>query len=649
MNIYHNSQNIHYRSPFGAAEVNSQVSLRLDISDIISPVSAYLIIYFNDLYDEILMKEDAYEDGTLSFTAELKLPGSPGLLFYGFRVEDGDSAYFYGNNDDRLGGEGRMYEYDPVPYQITVYKPDHVPTWYKEGIVYQIFPDRFARSANWRDLQEKALNTYTEGYENCKDPSRPGRAVQNKWNSTPIYPRGPQGGVSEWQFFGGSLDGITSKLDYLADLGVTVLYLNPIFRAASNHKYDTADYLKIDDAFGDEDSFSALCSEAEKRGIRIILDGVFSHTGADSKYFNLFGKEGVNGAFQGESSPYRSWYNFTGDGYESWWGVRDLPNVDELNSSFSDLIYRGSDSVIRHWMRLGASGWRLDVADELPDEFIQGIRSAMREENPDSMLLGEVWEDASNKTSYGILRKYFLGDELQGVMNYPFRTAALEFMKGNISAGTFSALLMSLKENYPRENFYADLNLIGSHDRARVLNELSDTRGDLENRISDPSCRLTKEERHFLRKGTSRPDAIKAAFTIPEDKMILARARLKALSLLQFVMPGVPCIYYGDEAGMTGWEDPYNRGPFPWGNEDEDLREHYMALCRMRKEHPVLLNGDFIPVAYSEHVICIERFNDKEKFSLYVNRGIFEWENITTADGTATFTLPPLGWKIICS
>ncbi len=649
MNIYHNSQNIHYRSPFGAAEVNSKVTLRLDLSDTVSPVSAFLIFYFNDLYDETPMNEEPHEDGSLSFTAELKLPDTPGLLFYGFRVEDGDSAYFYGNNDDRLGGEGRMYEYDPVPYQITVYKPDHVPSWYKEGIVYQIFPDRFARSANWKDLQKKALKTYTEGYENCTDPTRPGRAVKKKWDSIPIYPRGPQGGVREWQFLGGSLDGIASKLDYLSDLGVTVLYLNPIFSAASNHKYDTTDYLKIDDAFGDEDSFSRLCSEAKKRGIRIILDGVFSHTGADSRYFNLFGKEGVNGAFQGESSPYRSWYNFYDNGYESWWGVRDLPNVHELNSSYTDMIYRKPDSVIRHWMRLGASGWRLDVADELPDEFIQGLRSAMREEDPESMLLGEVWEDASNKTSYGILRKYFLGDELQGVMNYPFRTASIEFMKGNISAGTFSALLMSLKENYPRENFYADLNLIGSHDRARVLNELSDTRDALESRIGDMSCRLTREERHFLRKGTSRPDAIKAAFAIPDDKLELAKGRLKALSLLQFVMPGVPCIYYGDEAGMTGWEDPYNRGPYPWGNEDEELREHYRTLCRMRKEHPVLLDGDFVPSACSEHVICFERFNDNERFRLYVNRGIFEWENIDPEDGSDPFTLPPLGWKIIYS
>lgn len=646
MNIYHNSQSILFRSPFGAAEVNSDVTLKLEISDVLSPVSVFLLTSFNDQHDETAMDMESSENGSFMFTSGLQLSGTPGLLFYSFRIEDGDSVLYYGNNTERLGGKGMVFESVPVPYQITVYVPDHVPSWYKSGIVYQIFPDRFARSDNWKELQEKACDNYYADYDKAMAKIRPDRTVQEDWDSVPIYPRGPKGEVSRWEFLGGSLEGIRSKLDYLADLGITVIYLNPVFMAASNHKYDTADYLKIDDAFGDEKAFSDLCTEAKKHRIRIILDGVFNHTGADSRYFNLFGRKGYNGACQGSSSPYHEWYTFTENGYESWWGVRDLPNVSEMKDSYRDFIYRGADSVVRNWMRLGASGWRLDVADELPDEFIRGIREAMLEEDPDSLLIGEVWEDASNKTSYGVLRQYFLGSELQGVMNYPFRTASLDFMKGNISAGTFSAVLMSLKENYPKENFYADLNLIGSHDRARVLNELSDTREMLEGRISDTSLPLNDKETEFSNRGTSRADAVKAAFSIPEDKLDLAKKRLKVLSMLQFVMPGVPCIYYGDEAGMTGWEDPFNRGTFPWGREDKELTDHYKALCKMRAEHPILIDGDFLPSACSDHVICFERFNEAEQFRLYVNRGIFEWEEITPSEGES-FTLPPLSWKII--
>ena len=652
--IYHNSQNTIWRNPFGAALVGSQVALRLDISELSEPVKVFLSTTHNGVSNEIQMTGSPLEYGGFSFTADLTLPEDAGLLFYYFRIEFDDLVFYYGNNPERLGGEGYTYECDPVPYQITVYRNDSSPSWYKEGIVYQIFPDRFARSEDWRRHQMQAEEVYYDGYLDLAD--RPSRKVSKNWEDVPIYPRNKNGDVSQWVFSGGDLDGIRSKLDYLAELGVTILYLNPIFRAASNHKYDTADYLRIDEAFGDEKAFSALCDAAREKGIRIILDGVFNHTGADSKYFNLFARSGWLGAYQGEDSPYYSWFRFTEDGYESWWGVRDLPDVNELTDSYMDYIYRGassdfpgisaSDSVISHWMRLGASGWRLDVADELPDEFIRGIRAAMMKENPDSILLGEVWEDASNKTSYGVLREYFLGDELQAVMNYPFRTASLDFLKGNISAGTFAAILMSLKENYPRENFYSDLNLIGSHDRARVLNELSDTREILEARIADPDTVLSPEEKRFSRKGVSRADAIKAAFKIPEDKLHLAKKRLKIISLLQFVMPGVPCIYYGDEAGMTGWDDPFNRGTFPWGQEDMDLTEHYRSLCKLRQSHKVLIDGDFMPYSCSDHVICFERFNENERFRLFANRGIFEWEDVTVEGNT--FTLPPLGWKILC-
>ena len=650
MHIYHNSQDPVYRIPFGAAAVGSTVTLRIDIMDIPESAEVFLQTLFNDIRSDIPMTKES-EDGT--FTLKLHIPEEPGVLWYKFCIKTTEYTTYYGNNRQMLGGLGQEYANEAVPYQITVYKPDSIPSWYKEGICYQIFPDRFARSDNWEELQARAEAAYTEGLDSdsaCLEEltRRPVRIVQKNWEDIPIYPRREDGSVTEWIFAGGNLDGIRSKLQYLSDLGITILYLNPIFKASSNHKYDTFDYNRIDEAFGDEESFRLLCSEARSLGIRIILDGVFNHTGSDSLYFNLLGREYINGACQGPASPYYNWYTFTEDGYDSWWGVGDLPNVREMTPSYMDYIYRSPESVVRRWLKLGASGWRLDVADELPDEFIQGIRTAMREEAPDSLLMGEVWEDASNKESYGVLRRYFQGDELQSTMNYPFRTAALDFMNGKTTAGQFAAQLMSIKENYPKENFYANLNLIGSHDRGRSLTELSDSRALIEARIADTDCQLTPEEMTYIRRGTSRADAIKAAFTIPEERMWLAKNRLKAVSMLQFVMPGVPCIYYGDEAGMQGFEDPFNRGSYPWGKEDPELMEHYRMLCRLRKDYPVLIEGDFLPCACSDHVICFERFTEKEHLWLFLNRGIFEWEtvNIRVSDTDEELTLPPLGWKL---
>ncbi len=307
--------------------------------------------------------------------------------------------------------------------------------------------------------------------------------------------------------------GIEEKLPYLASLGVTVLYLNPIFEAASNHRYDTADYTRVDPLLGRKKDFESLCEAARKRGIRIVLDGVFNHTGADSVYFDKFGNYGT-------AEKYRSWFRF-GDqyrhGYECWWDVPDLPNVEENDPSFREFLC-GEDGVVRRWLRRGASGWRLDVADELPDSLIRDIRAAMKEEKEDSLLLGEVWEDASNKVSYGALREYFLGSELDATMHYPFRTAVLDFLLGKIHAQAACDAFWTIQEHYPKENLYAALNLIGSHDRARVLTVLG---GDVN--------------------------------------------ALKMAMFLQFALPGVPSIYYGDEAGMTGGTDPYNRGSFPWG------------------------------------------------------------------------------------
>ena len=336
-----------------------------------------------------------------------------------------------------------------------VYPAAPMPEWARGCVGYQIFPDRFARERDWTPREPEARRGTH-------------RFLVRDWDTPVFYPRAENGDVSSWPFWGGTLRGIEEKLPYLASLGVTVLYLNPIFEAASNHRYDTADYTRVDPLLGRKKDFESLCEAARKRGIRIVLDGVFNHTGADSVYFDKFGNYGT-------AEKYRSWFRFGEQyrhGYECWWDVPDLPNVEENDPSFREFLC-GKDGVVRRWLRRGASGWRLDVADELPDSLIRDIRAAMKEEKEDSLLLGEVWEDASNKVSYGALREYFLGSELDATMHYPFRTAVLDFLLGKIHAQAACDAFWTIQEHYPKENLHAALNLIGSHDRARVLTVLA--------------------------------------------------------------------------------------------------------------------------------------------------------------------------------
>lgn len=583
MKVYHNSRSLDYRRPFGAVTVGTAVTFSIDIEGAV-PENVRLAIRKDDsgAPQFIDMKETAgaYDSETSyirkRFTASFTVPDTGCLIWYYFAIEleheDERLILYYGNNKENLGGEGEVYKTDPAPYQITVYKEAKVPSWYKDGIVYQIFPDRFARDEDWEERCEKAVSRINGR------PAGETRLIEEDWNRAAYYIRNEENRVTGWPIYGGSFKGIEDKLDYLKSLGVTAIYLNPIFESTSNHRYDTADYMSPDPALGTSEEFSHFAEQAGERGIRIILDGVFSHTGADSVYFDRFGNycdirsledtdiecgevmpDGriaacASGAYADEDSPYRSWYKFDSNeecGYKSWWGVDDLPEVNEEDPAFRELI-TGEEGVLQHWMDLGVSGWRLDVADELPDEFIRDIRTRIKSEDPDGLIIGEVWEDASNKISYGERRKYFMGDELDGVMNYPVRSMLLDYVNYTISSSHAARMLESLEENYPRENFYGGLNLIGSHDRERII----------------------------------------TAMAAAEDyKSAVSKVRL--MSTLQFTLPGVPCIYYGDEVGLTGGVDPENRNGYPWGYENLDLGYHYRMLGLIYDEHPVLKNGGF--------------------------------------------------------
>ena len=478
------------------------------------------------------------------FSGIFSAPAEPELVWYWFRLfrEDGSSILL-----DRSGYHGGE---NVQSWQLTVYEESSTPAWFGCGVVYQIFPDRFCRL----ELPDSAGMVGS-------------RTIHENWSNLPDWRPDAQGEVRNCDFFGGSLQGILSKLDDLADFGVTVLYLNPVFESASNHRYNTADYRAIDPMLGTEDDFHHLCQEAKRRGIRVILDGVFNHTGSQSRYFNADGFYSDTGAAQSPDSPYYHWYSFhpwPAD-YDAWWGIRTLPAVREDAPDYRDFIIRGQDSVVRHWLRAGASGWRLDVADELPDDFIGEIRTAMEETAPDSFLLGEVWEDATTKIAYSMRRRYLLGQELHGVMNYPFRTALIAYLLGG-DADEFRETLESLRENYPPHAFYSLMNFLSTHDTPRILTVLG-----------ADHVPGSKEER--------------AVFRLSPARRQLGLKRLRLAALVLFTFPGAPTIYYGDEAGMEGWEDPFNRAGYPWGQEDSELKSFFSSLVHLRREQPALQTG----------------------------------------------------------
>jgi 4-alpha-glucanotransferase len=595
--VYHNSHDLLYRSPFGAVECGRKITFRLKTSYKFSVEACYLRLWETEREKVITMNpipgESTFPLEHCLYEVEHEVPAAPGLIWYYFIIQTCSQTFYYGNNRERLGGEGQLgQEEHPPAYQITVYRPAEVPSWYKQGVMYQIFVDRFKKGQQ----------------NNCKPCSRRKSLLHLDWNDIPVYIKDEEGKVTYWDFFGGNLTGVLEKLSYLKELGVSIIYLNPIFESPSNHKYDTADYLRIDPAFGDEETFTVLVQKAKSMGISIILDGVFSHTGSDSIYFNKYGSYPGLGAYQSPDSPYFGWYKFKQicDIYKCWWNVDTLPEVEEMNPSYRQFIYGSENSVIHKWMAKGIAGWRLDVADELPDKFIQELRQVLKESNPEAVLIGEVWEDASHKESYGQLRQYFWGNELDATMNYPWREMFLHFLLGQGESALLHSRILSLYENYPRENFYAAMNLIGSHDRPRILTLLGE---------APPEENLSESER--------------GSYRLTSSARSLAVQRLKMLSLVQMTFPGVPCIYYGDEAGLEGYSDPYNRGTYPWGREDREIQDWYKRVIRLREEYEVLQTGDFKSFYGPADVYGYKRRGKGEEITVVINRNPNQAREIT--------------------
>lgn len=572
--LYHDSRARWCRHPGGAVPCGQEVTLALAVRAA-APVRVTLRLWREGAGEERLPMAPAESrpDGAVLYRAAAVMPAAPDVVWYYFAVDMAGTTYYYGDNADRWGGEGQITAGEPPSFQITVYQPSAaLPAWFLDAVVYQIFVDRFYNGA----ADGQVLHP------------RPGAVLHACWSDPPFYVRDcPTQRIVAYDFFGGNLPGVESKLPYLQDLGVTALYFNPIFDAVSNHKYDTADYLAIDPMFGDEAAFRRLCQAARAAGINVILDGVFSHTGSDSRYFNKYGRYAAPGAYQSPASPYYRWYRFRRhpDDYECWWGIDDLPNVEENEPSYREFIITGADSVLHHWLRAGARGWRLDVADELPDDFIRAFRRELKRTDAEAVLIGEVWEDASRKVSYGTLRRYLLGEELDSATGYPFRRLAIDFILARRSAADTARALLSIRENYPPPYFYGNLNLLGSHDVPRILTLLGE---------APPAAEMTP--------------AAEARYRLPPDKRRLAVARLKVLALWQMTFPGVPCVYYGDEAGAEGYADPYNRGTYPWGHEDAALLAWYQQVIALRRRRTVLRTGGWRPVYAADDVLAYVRW-----------------------------------------
>lgn len=485
---------------------------------------------------------------------------SSGLYWYCFSFWNGSSTKYISKG---ITGLAEITD-GPQYWQMTVYKDGDTPLWYKGKVMYQIFPDRFNRSG---DIKVRSGAKYHEN-----------------WYDTPDF-LPVNGKVLNNDFFGGNFQGIIDRLDYLKSLNVSIIYLNPIFEAESNHKYDTCDFEKIDDAFGGEEKFKALISACNERGIKIILDGVFNHVGENSKYFNKSGKYSSVGAYNSKSSEYYDWFTFLDypEKYLCWWDIALLPAINEEVKSYEDYI-TGENGIVEKYMKMGVWGFRIDVADELPDAFLKKVRDAIKRVNPDGVIIGEVWEDASNKISYDKRRKYFIDNILDGVMNYPWKNAIIDYLKSGDSLWLYSEI-NELINNYPKRNIDMSMNILSTHDTKRLITALAGESSDGKTKEELSKIKLSKSE---YQKGIE---------------------LVKAAAVLSFTLPGTPCIYYGDEIGMEGYSDPFNRYGYDFRNLNNELLEFYCKLSKIR-DNKSFIDGNIELLPYQNGIIAFKRNDD---------------------------------------
>ena len=581
MRILFDSKNLLHKDPFGCITPGQPCRLCIHIPADVAATEVLCIFVKEDgtpFRDFPLCQtqiEGAYTfwEGTVQLDA-------PGLFFYYFRItgRTGSFRLFKQGRDTNMEA-GDLWQLSCIPADFIT------PDWAKGATIYQVFPDRFSKSGDC-DLTGK-LEPYT---------------IHENWDEEVQWQPTADGMVLNNDFYGGNFRGIMEKLPYIASLGTTILYLNPISKSFSSHRYDTGDYKTPDPMLGTTEDFRALCQAAHKLGIRVILDGVFSHTGSNSLYFDKEGTFGGQGAYCSRQSPYYNWFTFTDypHRYNCWWGFDTLPTVNKLHPDFMDYIFNAEDSVLAHWLQLGADGFRLDVADELPNEFMDAMKRRLRQLRSDALLIGEVWEDASNKEAYDVRRRYFVDAALDSVMNYPFRTAILNFLRYADDGYALEETVMNILENYPKQVVQCNMNLLGTHDTPRLLTALVDD-------YDGPREELAKRR-------------------LTPQQADTARQRLMLAATLQYTLPGSPSLYYGDEAGMEGGKDPFNRRTYPWGKEDPILLAHHRCLGQLRRSCEALRLGDLEFFQAGDGRLGYCRTWNGKTVRIYVNRNDAPWE-----------------------
>ena len=596
----HNSHDTLYRVPFGAVTPGTEIILRFrtyhdDVESVRARVwddvaQGQFFLNLERVAAGVSCYDDSQSAAKCDFWQTTLTPSQPTTYYYRFIITDGTATANYEDDAFRDGGWGEARaNFNDWGYVIQVYDPDFTPiVWLQNAVMYQIFPDRFF---NGKTANDPNTNAPRYGWP----PEPLDRILRKPWNALPegycrfyVNPAQPCTETPRGRdYFGGDLAGVTRRLPYLKSLGVTAIYFNPVFDAASNHAYDTQDYTRIDPFFGTNTEFSQLVKAANRSGIKIILDGVFNHVSSDSKYFDRYHHFSDVGACESVSSPYRSWFTFHDQAggpcagpsgpntmnYDAWFGFDSLPVLNKNVQGVRDLFYDTPNAIGRLWLRRGAAGWRLDVMGDgsFPAEFWQEFRVAVKDTNPNAPIIGELWK------KFEILPKT-RGDQADTAMGYRFRNAILGFFgrvddKGFNDDGQtdqppslFASKLVSIREDNADASYYTMMNLMGSHDTQRILWLLT------------PGER-NREQREFN------------AANLAQGK-----ALLKLAAVVQMTTPGTPTIYYGDEIAMTGDDDPDDRRPFPWnGNNpagDANMLAHYKLLTQLRNANRVFRQGE---------------------------------------------------------
>ena len=481
-----------------------------------------------------------------------------------------------------------------------------VPEWAKGRVMYHIFVDRFNR-----------------GSENPMK-EMPRRHIHKSWDE-PIVVEGDEQGIWNNDFYGGDLKGITKKLDYIESLGVEILYLSPIVYSQSTHRYDASDYEVVDPYAGTMEDLRELCDEAHKRGIKVVLDAVFNHTGSDSKYFNKYKnqewveKENDNGAYHDSDSKYSKFYKkvYGADGrvYQKyWWGFDTLPVCDGDSFDWQKYI-TGVGGVIDQWFSCGIDGLRLDVADELTDYYIELIREAVHRNKEDGFILGEVWENPMYmRDEYGNKRTYIeSGKGMDTVMNYNFIKALIRYFRYG-EADELAAKIKECRSSYPDDTFFTAMNFTSTHDMSRGIN-LWDS--SIFNYFGKWPWNLINEDHKWAQSYKMSPEQLEEAKSI-----------FQAYVFFLTFYPGILSVFAGDEMGVPGVGNLDNRKTMPWDNPDEVLVNFFQIVGAIRKAEPFMHDADIKVKNINVNYAAFERINDEERMLVVVNRTNAEHEFI---------------------